>query len=275
LMPTRPSRNLTSRRNRREMHRRRVTSVPERASQGTTRRPLPDQPPPTSARARKGSGAGCGAARSQIVASIQPPCTPTVTLTGWRLPDPYRMAVVTASLTASTRSSTTSPEMSVAAAASWFGRHAAARQGRPARRRSGRPAIARCRRCGRHGLVGGPGGPGSTAPSPCGGGDGVEPAQPRPAAKPASWHRRGLLRLGRRRPSSSPWPATAGPAPPPAARCRAPGTAVRRGCRTAARGRGTPGSASRRSAGCTDGGRRASASRCICGPCRSPIRAGW
>jgi hypothetical protein len=75
---------------------------------------------------------------------------------------------------------------------------------------------------------------------------------------------------GRCRPSSSPWPATAGPAPPPAARCRAPGTAGHRGCRTAGRGcGGTPGSASRRSAGCTDRRRRAWASRCTCGPCRT------
>jgi hypothetical protein len=61
----------------------------------------------------------------------------------------------------------------------------------------------------------------------------------------------------------------------PAARCRAPGTAGRRGCRTAGRGGGTPGSASRRSAGCTDGRRWAWASRCICGACPTPIRAGW
>jgi hypothetical protein len=119
----------------------------------------------------------------------------------------------------------------------------------------------------------GPAGPGRTAPSPCGRGDGVAPAQPRPAARPPSRCRHGPLRLGRCRPSSFPWPATAGAAPPPPARCRAPGTAGRRGCRTAARGHGRPGSASRRSGGCTDGGRRASAS-CICGPCRSPSRAG-
>jgi hypothetical protein len=46
---------------------------------------------------------------------------------------------------------------------------------------------------------------------------------------------------GRCRPSSFPWSARAGPVPPPAARCRAPGTAGRRGCRTAGRGCGTPG----------------------------------
>jgi hypothetical protein len=76
------------------------------------------------------------------------------------------------------------------------------------------------------------------------------------------------------RPSSCPWPATADGAPPPSARCRAPGTAGRRGCRTAGRGDGTPGSANRRSAGCTDGRRRAWASSCICSPCRTLIRAG-
>jgi hypothetical protein len=75
-------------------------------------------------------------------------------------------------------------------------------------------------------------------------------------------HRHRLLLLGRCRPSSCPWPATAGPAPPPAARCHTPGTAGRRGCRTADRGCGTPGSASRSSAGCTDGRRQASASSC-------------
>ena len=52
-------------------------------------------------------------------------------------------------------------------------------------------------------------------------------------------------------------------------------TAGRRGCRTAGRGSGRPGSASRRSGGCTDGGRRASASTCSGGPCRSPSRARW
>jgi hypothetical protein len=104
-------------------------------------------------------------------------------------------------------------------------------------------------------------------------GGGLALAQWLPVAEPASRHRRALL--GRCRPSSSPWPATAGPAPPPAARCRAPDTAGRRGCRTADRGRGRPGSASRRSEGCTDGRRRAWASTCSGGPCRTPSRAGW
>jgi hypothetical protein len=49
----------------------------------------------------------------------------------------------------------------------------------------------------------------------------------------------------------------------------------RRGCRTAARERGTPGSASRRSEGCTDGRRRAWASTCSGGPCPTPSRARW
>ena len=137
------------------------------------------------------------------------------------------------------------------------------------------PAIAHCRRCGRHGLVEGPAGPGRTTRSPDEGGGGVAPAQPRPAAAPASRHRHRRARLGGRRLSSCPWPATAGPAPPPAARCRTPGTAGRCGCRTAARRCGRPGSANRRSAGCTDGHRRASASKCSCGPCRTLSRARW
>jgi hypothetical protein len=191
---------------------------------------------------------------------------PTVTLTGWRLPDPYRTALVAASLMAGTRSSTTSPGWRPAAA-SWSDGAPQPGKGSPARRRSGRPATARCRRCGRHGLAEGPAGPGSTGPSPYEGGGGVAPAQLRPAAEPASRHRHGPVLAGRCLPSSSPWTATAGPAPPPAAPCRAPGTAGRRGCRTAGRGCGRPGSASRRSAVCTDGGRQASASSCICGPC--------
>ena len=137
------------------------------------------------------------------------------------------------------------------------------------------PAIARYRRCGRHGLAEGPAGPGSTAPSPDEGGGGVAPAQPRPAAAPASRHRYRRALLGHCRPSSSPWPATAGPAPPPAARCRAPDTVDRRSCRMAARGSDRPGSANHRSAECTDGGHRASASSCKCGPCRTPSRARW
>jgi hypothetical protein len=115
--------------------------------------------------------------------------------------------------------------------------------------------MARCRHCGRHGLAEGPAGPGSTAPSPDEGGGGLALVQLLPAAAPASRHRHRHRRalLGQCRLSSSPWPATAGRAPPPAARCRAPGTAGRRGCRTAVRGRGRPDSASRRSGGCTDG----------------------
>jgi hypothetical protein len=180
---------------------------------------------------------------------------------------------VTASLTGSTTSLTTSPGMAAGSCCSWFARHPAARQGRSASRQPRRPAIARCRSCGRHGLVEGPAGPGSTDPSPDERGGGLALAQWLPVAEPASRHRRALV--GRCRPSSSPWPATAGPAPPPAARCRAPSTAGRRGCRTAGRGSGRPGSASRRSGGCTDGRRRAWASTCSGGPCRSPSRAGW
>jgi hypothetical protein len=189
--------------------------------------------------------------------------------------NPHRMALVTASPKPGPARRQPRPGWRQAAAASWFARHAAARQGRSANRQPRLPAIARCRRCGRHGLAEGPAGPGSTAPSPDEGGGGLAPAQPLPAAEPASRHRHGPLRLGRRRPSSSPWPATTGPVPPPAARCRAPNTAGRRGCRTAARGCGRPGSASRRSAECTDGRRRAWASTCSGGPCRSLLRARW
>ena len=125
-------------------------------------------------------------------------------------------------------------------------------------------------RYGHHGPVEGPANPGSTAPSPDEGGDGVAPAQPLPAEEPASHHDHRRALLGQCRPSSSPWPATAGPAPPPTARCRAPDTAGRRGCRTAAHRHDTPGSANRRSAECTDERRRAWASSCNCAPCRSP-----
>jgi hypothetical protein len=135
--------------------------------------------------------------------------------------------------------------------------------------------MVRCWRCGRHDLVGGPAGPGRTDPSPDERGGALALAPPRPVARPASRHRHGPLRLGRCRPSSSPWPATADQARPPAARCRAPNTAGRRDCRTAAHGCGTLGSASRRSGGCTDGGRRAWASTCSGGPSRTPSRARW
>ena len=147
--------------------------------------------------------------------------------------------------------------------------------GRSARRQPRRPASAHRRRCGGPALMEDPAGPGSTVLSPGGDGGGEAPVQLLPATAPIRRHRQRPLLLGQCRPSSSPWPATAGPAPPPTARCRAPGTAGRCGCRTAGRGCGTPGSASRRSAECTDGRRRASASKCRCGPCRSPSRARW
>jgi hypothetical protein len=104
----------------------------------------------------------------------------------------------------------------------------------------------------------------------------VTPAQPSPATTPAIRQppHRPLL-LGPCRPSSPPWPATAAPAPPPTARRRAPNTAGQHDCRTAVRRCGRPGSANRRSAGCTETGRRAWANKCSCGPCRSRIRAGW
>jgi hypothetical protein len=103
----------------------------------------------------------------------------------------------------------------------------------------------------------------------------VAPAQPLPAAEPASHHDHRRALLGQCRPSSSPWPATAGPAPPPAAQCHAPDTADRRSCRTAGREHGRPGNARRRSVECTDRCRQASASKCSGGPCRAPSRARW
>jgi hypothetical protein len=130
-------------------------------------------------------------------------------------------------------------------------------------------------RYGHHGPVEGPANPGSTAPSPDEGGDGVAPAQPLPAAEPASHHDHRRALLGQCRPSSSPWPATAGPAPPPAGRCHAPDTADRRSCRMAGREYGRPGNARRRSAECTDQCRRAWASKYSGGPCRAPRRARW
>jgi len=80
----------------------------------------------------------------------------------------------------------------------------------------------------------------------------VTPAQLPPAATPASRQPHRPLLHGPGGPSSPPWLATAGPAPPPTARCRASDTQGQRGCRTAGRGCGRPGSANRRSAGCTD-----------------------
>jgi len=102
----------------------------------------------------------------------------------------------------------------------------------------------------------------------------VTPAQLPPAATPASRQPHRPLLHGPGGPSSPPWLATAGPAPPPTARCRASDTQGQRGCRTAGRGCGRPGSANRRSAGCTDRGRRAWANRYRCGPYRTPSRAG-
>ena len=103
----------------------------------------------------------------------------------------------------------------------------------------------------------------------------MTPAQLPPAATPASRQPHSPLLHGPGGPSSPPWLATAGPAPPPTARCRASDTQGQRGCRTAGRGCGRPGSANRRSAGCTDRSRRASANRYRYGPCRIPSRAGW
>ena len=103
----------------------------------------------------------------------------------------------------------------------------------------------------------------------------MTPAQLPAAARPAirQSHRPLLLDPSGR--TSPPWLATAGPVPPPTARCHAPDIAGHRGCRTAARRCGRPDSANRTSAGYTDAGRRASASRYICGPCRTLSRAEW
>jgi hypothetical protein len=103
----------------------------------------------------------------------------------------------------------------------------------------------------------------------------VPPAQPPPAAPPAIGQPHHPLLLGPGGPSSPPWPATAAPAPPPTARCPAPDTAGQHDCRTAAHGCGRPGSANRRSGGCTARDRRASASSYMGGPCPIPSRAGW
>jgi hypothetical protein len=103
----------------------------------------------------------------------------------------------------------------------------------------------------------------------------VPPAPPPPAAPPAIGQPHRPLLLGPGGPSSPPWPATAAPAPPPTAQSPAPDTAGQHDCRTAARECGRPGSANRRSGGCTARGRRASASSYMGGPCPIPSRAGW
>jgi hypothetical protein len=105
---------------------------------------------------------------------------------------------------------------------------------------------------------------------------GGAPAELLPAAGPASRQRHGRARSRTVPPFIVPF-ARHSRSSSPAARCRAPDTAGRAGCRgwrPAGRGCGTPASANRRSAGCTDGRRWASASRRTCGPCRTPIRGG-
>jgi hypothetical protein len=159
---------------------------------------LPDQPQLTPARARQGSGAGCGAGPAADCRLDPATRHPTATLTGWMLQDPYKDGVGAASLTARTKSSNSLARdggRQLLHAAS--GRHADAQQGRSARRQPRRPATAPCRRRGRYALLGGPAGPGSTGPSPCGPESGVAPAQRRPAATPASRQRHGPLLLGR------------------------------------------------------------------------------
>jgi hypothetical protein len=61
-------------------------------SHSITRRPTARSATATPARARQGSAVGRGA-WSQIVASIQPPCTPTATLTCWMLQEPHRKVI--------------------------------------------------------------------------------------------------------------------------------------------------------------------------------------
>jgi hypothetical protein len=149
-----------------------------------------------------------------------------------------------------------------------------ARQVRSARRQD-TPSTEHCRRWACHGLEGGPASPGSTTPLSSGSGGAVPPAQLPPAARPAIRQSHRPLLLDPTGRSSPPWLATAGPVPPPTARYHAPDTAAHHGCRTAARRCGRPDSANRRSARYTDVGRRASASRYICGPCRTLSRAEW
>src|SRR6266508_911464 len=101
------------------MQRRSVTSVPGRAlarRTSSTSWPISHSPRPR----RLATGAVRGTAgrpRSRMVTSIQPPRTLTVTVTGCASSDPYRMALVAASLTARTRSSTTSSGMAAGTSA--------------------------------------------------------------------------------------------------------------------------------------------------------------
>jgi hypothetical protein len=100
---------------------------------------------------RKGSsGARCGMQGGPVAGHRLDPATwhPTATLTGWMLQDPYRMALVAASLTARTRSSTIAPGGGSRLLPAGSGGTPTPRQGRSARRQPRRPATG-CRRCGR------------------------------------------------------------------------------------------------------------------------------
>src|SRR6266704_3958278 len=82
------------------MQRRRVTSVPGRAlarRNSSTSWPISHSPRPPRLATAAVRGAA-GRPRSRMVTSIQPPRTLTVTVTGCASPDPYRMALVAASL---------------------------------------------------------------------------------------------------------------------------------------------------------------------------------
>ena len=185
-MPTGPSRNSPSLRSRRGMHRRTVTGVSERtfARRNSSTNCLISHSPRTQRLVKEAvrdagqPGRGSSPRSSRLA--------PDGRLHRLQVAGPYRMAVVTASLTARTRSSTTSPEMVAGSCCKLVGRCAATRQGRPAMRRGDFPAMARCRRCGRYGLVAGPAGPGSTAPSRDEDGSGLALAQLILAAEPAS-----------------------------------------------------------------------------------------
>jgi hypothetical protein len=169
------------------MHWRRGTSIPGQAfarRNSSTNCPISHSPRPRRLiRGAVRDGGGPVAHRRLDPAALHPDGH----LDRLEVAGPYRMALVAASLTARTRSSTTSPGMAAGSSCKLVRTaRAPARHGRSAMRQGDFPAIARCRRCGRHALVGGPAGPDSTAPSPDEGEGGVAPAQPLPAAKPAS-----------------------------------------------------------------------------------------
>jgi len=185
----------------RGMHRRRVTSIPARAlarHTSSTNTPISHRHARNGSSGERCGGRGWRGRRSSPRPAVLHPDGDLGRLDVARTHT--RMALVTASPKPGPARRQPRPGWRQAAAANWFARHTAARQGRSASRQPRLPAIARCRRCGRHGLAEGPAGPGSTAPSPDEGGGGLAPAQPLPAAEPASRHHHGPLRLGQRRP---------------------------------------------------------------------------